>query len=80
MKDKQLPRPRSLASVSLEAWLDKRKAKQKPLALRLGLTIAAVSAYVRGVRVPKTNAAREIQRMTRGAVKLADWRVPAVDQ
>lgn len=80
MADRQLPRPsapRSLAAVALEQWLTDRGIAQSDIAARLGLTRAAISAYVRGLNLPKLTAARTLQRLSKGRVALADWRVAA---
>lgn len=79
----QIPRPprplprRSAASVALETWLAERAITQTSLAEDLGLLRALVNAYVRGVRVPKLDAAERLERITGGAVRVLDWREAA---
>lgn len=63
--------------MALEKWLAETERHGSDLAARLGLTRAAVSAYVKGIRVPYLNTARALQRMSKGRVALADWRTPA---
>ena len=72
------PQPRSRASVALEAWLTATGRHQTDLARELGISRARVSAYARGVLVPKLDVATELDHRSRGAVALQDWRIPAV--
>jgi len=74
------PKFRSAASVALAHWLASTGKSQGDLARRLDISRQRASNYVRGYGPPKSDVATRLQKMTKGAVRLADWRVPAVDQ
>lgn len=79
----QIPRPdrpqgRSVASVALQAWLEASGREQQFLVERLRVSSTLISFYVRGLRVPLGERAAKIERLTGGAVKVQDWRLPAV--
>lgn len=78
------PKPRSIASVALEAWLDEDPETRSQTMLReqlerfgLFLERQTISAYVIGIRVPKLDAAAAIEKITGGVVIVDEWRDPA---
>ena len=80
MRDKQLPhppRPRSRASVALEAWLDSTEQRQVDVVRALDVSKQLVSFWVTGRGVPGLKKAEALERLTDGAVKVMDWREPA---
>lgn len=75
----QIPRPsgRMKASVDLEAWLSTTGKRQVDVVTALEVSKQLVSVWVTGRGVPGLENAEALERLTNGAVKVLDWRVPA---
>jgi len=60
--------------MQLQKYLEKRNMSHVEFAWRLGgVSESAVRMWCKGERVPRSETILRIQRLTQGAVTLADW-------
>jgi len=62
--------------LTLKAYLQKNREKQKDFAARIGASEAAVSRFCKGVAKPSLQQAHDIERATKGKVKTEVWLDP----
>lgn len=58
---------------TLKAWRTGAGLSQAEASRRLGVSQAAYCDYEAGNKVPRMDKAEDMERITAGAVKLADW-------
>lgn len=61
------------AHEKLDRWIKKNGIKKTWLAERCGVTPSAVTMWIKGTNTPLYELRMAIQRITGGAVKVADW-------
>ena len=66
-----------MASRDLGQWLERTEQRQADLVEALGISRQLASLYVVGRRVPSYEIAQLLEELTKGAVRVKDWRLPA---
>ncbi len=61
------------ARAALVRWMESNGVTQSEIARRTGIPQTSVSRWVLGKAMPKIGAAVELERLTFGAVRVADW-------
>lgn len=64
------------APEKLRAWINKNELSDAEVSRRLGVSKASVCDWLRGEKTPGYSNARAISKLTRRAVRIADWYAP----
>lgn len=62
--------------MDLKSYIDAHGITQSEIAKAIGTTDATVSRLVNGTRKPGLHLAMDIQKATKGKVRLSDWPRP----
>jgi hypothetical protein len=61
------------AAMKLGTWIEKKGRSQTSLANDLGVHLSTVHKYIHKHRIPDGRMIYEIQKLTKGQVRLEDW-------